>query len=117
MSEEERAREALAQAYHLETGRPIVDNYWRQRSLGTMAENDRYAVRAMLAFAAPLETAARTLIAKLDECAPHVSDAFLHLEMRCGPYEGPNYAVELAALRSALSQQPPVEKQEAVHGG
>jgi hypothetical protein len=48
------------------------------------------------------ETAASTLIAKLDECAPGIDDAFLHRELRCGPYEGPNYAVELAALRSVV---------------
>lgn len=100
MSEEVRPREVLAKCWRDE-GRPELadtiaagkDSEWSKSAV---------AIKAMLAFAAPLETAARTLIAKLDECAPHVSDAFLHRELRCGPYEGPNYAVELAALRDLV---------------
>jgi len=50
-----------------------------------------------------LHAAATALVAKLDECAPHIADAFLHRELRCGAYTGPNYAEELAVVRRALS--------------
>lgn len=101
MSEEERAREVLASVDRMP---PTTSR--------TIFYPEETVVKAMIVFASPLETAARTLIAKLDECAPHVSDAFLHRGLRCGPYEGPNYAAELAALRDLLSP-----KQEADHGG
>lgn len=47
-------------------------------------------------------TAARALVVKLDACAPHVADAFLHRQLRCGLYDGPTYEAELAALKTAL---------------
>ncbi len=59
---ERAAREVLAKAYHLETGRPISERYWMQMKIGNWAETDRYAIRAMLAFAAlqpPPSTTAR----------------------------------------------------------
>ncbi len=46
----------------------------------------------------------RKLVAKIDECAPHVGDAFLHRELRCGPYDGPSYAEELAAARTLIAK-------------
>ncbi len=49
-----------------------------------------------------MEQAARALIAKLDECEPHISTAFLLMQMKCGPYTGPNYGEELKALRAAV---------------
>lgn len=52
-----------------------------------------------------LEGAAMAFIAKLDHCAPYVADAFLHRELRCGEYDGPNYIEELKALRAILAQQ------------
>lgn len=47
--------------------------------------------------------AAQALVAKLDECDPHIADAFLFREMKCGPYDGPNYSAELRDLRAALT--------------
>jgi hypothetical protein len=58
------------------------------------------------------QQAARALVAKLDECEPHITDAFLHRELRCGPYEGPNYGEELKALRRLLTDAPSSEKLE-----
>lgn len=49
-----------------------------------------------------LRGAAEALVAKLDECADHVADAFLHRFLRCGEYTGPTYKDELDALREAL---------------
>lgn len=46
-----------------------------------------------------LEEALRSLIAKLDECAPHISDAFAHMLIRYGDYTGPNYSIELETAR------------------
>lgn len=53
-----------------------------------------------------LRKAAQALVAKLDECDVHIADAFLIREMKCGPYEGPNYSTELRDLRAALSVTP-----------
>jgi len=61
-----------------------------------------------------VEAAARALVAKLDECEPHMADAFLHREMRAGPYTGPQYGTELTALRAALSASPPAGVVEAL---
>lgn len=36
----------------------------------------------------------------IDECEPFMADAFLHREMRCGPYTGPQYSDELENFSS-----------------
>lgn len=54
-----------------------------------------------------LREAAEALLAKLDECEPHVADAFLHRQLRVGTYTGPNYGDELDRLRQALSETSP----------
>jgi hypothetical protein len=54
-----------------------------------------------------VERAASALVTKLDECQPHIADAFLHRHLRCGPYSGPTYADELTALRAALNRPAP----------
>jgi hypothetical protein len=59
--------------------------------------------------------AARALIAKLDECQPHIDDAFLHRNMRCGEYDGPQYGEELSALRASLASN--LQKTQNAHGG
>jgi hypothetical protein len=43
-------------------------------------------------------------LAKMKECEPHIADAFLHRELRCGPYTGPSYAAEHRALIEALAE-------------
>ena len=58
--------------------------------------------------------AAQALIAKLDECDPHIADAFLMREMKCGPYDGPNYSAELRDLRSTLSATPAQEGEDFI---
>lgn len=50
-----------------------------------------------------MREAVRAFLAKHDECQPHITDAFVHRELRCGPYTGPSYADELAALRTAYT--------------
>ena len=50
-----------------------------------------------------IATNAAALLAKLDECEPFIADAFLHRFLRFGEYTGPNYAAELAALRTSLA--------------
>jgi hypothetical protein len=52
---------------------------------------------------ARIVTLANALVAKLDECERHITDAFLHRQLRCGDYTGPNYGEELKALRAALT--------------
>ena len=47
--------------------------------------------------------ALRSLVGKLEECAPHIGDAFVHRELRCGPYDGPDYARELTIARQYLA--------------
>lgn len=59
-----------------------------------------------------LREAARALVAKLDECDPHIADAFLMREMKCGPYDGPNYSAELRDLRAALAHPAQAPAQE-----
>lgn len=49
-----------------------------------------------------LKGAATTFLSKLDQCQPHIDNAFLQMSLRCGPYDGPQYGAELAALRQAL---------------
>ncbi len=49
-----------------------------------------------------VEQAATALVAKLDACSEEIQGAFLWREMKCGPYTGPTYEAELAALRTAL---------------
>ena len=57
-----------------------------------------------------LEKAARALVAKLDECKPHVSMAFLMAyHSRGRDYEGPNYGDEHEALRESLGMERPEE--------
>lgn len=47
--------------------------------------------------------AARALVAKLDECRPHIDGAFqMAYTVRGGKYRGPNYAKELEDLRGAI---------------
>jgi len=47
--------------------------------------------------------AAQALVVKLDECAPHITSAFLLQQVHGGQYTGPTYAAELGALRAALA--------------
>lgn len=44
------------------------------------------------------------LVSKLDEIEPHMADAFFHREMRCGPYEGPQYGEELRKARALVGE-------------
>ena len=53
-----------------------------------------------------LERAAMALAAKMHECAPHISGAFLLAEIHGGKYRGPTYHRELAALEAALATAP-----------
>lgn len=50
-----------------------------------------------------LEQAARALVAKLDECDRHITNAFMMETVRGRPYSGPQYGEELKALRAALT--------------
>ncbi len=56
---------------------------------------------------ATLEAVARAFVAKLDECIPHIDNAFLMEMSRGRPYSGPNYAKELADLRTILDALQP----------
>lgn len=75
-------------------------------SLATATLPDDEAVRLGAALTASgvsrMRSALERFIAKYDECSPHIDDAFLQRELHCGPYTGPNYAEELAELRTAL---------------
>jgi hypothetical protein len=46
------------------------------------------------------------LVAKLDECQPHIDGAFQFMAMHGAEYSGPQYGVELDALRAALASTP-----------
>jgi len=53
---------------------------------------------------AELTAAVRTFVAKLDECQPHIDDAFFMAFARKGDsYSGPQYGAELRRLRDALT--------------
>lgn len=59
-----------------------------------------------------LREAAFALVAKLDECTPHINRIFAQQWSRSGvQYSGPQFGEELEALRTALSQ--PTEKGDA----
>lgn len=52
-----------------------------------------------------IATRAAALIAKLDECDPHLTGAQAFVASRGGPYTGPTYDKELAALREVVISQ------------
>lgn len=55
---------------------------------------------------AELETVLEALIAKLDECNPHITSAFqMAFNVRGGSYDGPNYGEELKEAREALNDE------------
>lgn len=71
-----------------------------------------------------MREALKKLVAKLDECEPHISNAFMHQFIRGGAYTGPTYEAELKAARQALVSSPaastearaPVDEVERVAG-
>lgn len=54
--------------------------------------------------AAKLEAVLGHLVAKLDECKPHIDGVFSFFALHGNNYSGPNYADELAAAREVLSR-------------
>ena len=50
-----------------------------------------------------LREAGAKLIAKIDECAPHIANAFEMEHVRGRPYSGPHFGEELEAFRQALT--------------
>lgn len=59
-----------------------------------------------------VEVAAKALVAKLDECLPHIDNAFVMEAIRGRPYSGPQYGKELETLRTALSSSQSVLSRE-----
>ncbi|MEO0501183.1 MAG: hypothetical protein AAF205_11600 [Pseudomonadota bacterium] len=59
---------------------------------------------------APAETelvaAVRAFLAKWERCEPHLADAFLHREIRVGPYSGPSVTLEISELRRLVAHRP-----------
>jgi hypothetical protein len=63
-----------------------------------IATFDPPTVKRLIAIA----EAARTFLAKVDECQPHIDNAFKMEFVRGRPYTGPQYGTERDALRKSL---------------
>ena len=48
--------------------------------------------------------AARALADKMDECDPHITDAYFIRAVHVGPYTGPTFGEERNALSAALEK-------------
>jgi hypothetical protein len=63
-----------------------------------------------------LEAAARALVDKLDECAPHIGNAAMFMHAHGIEYTGPQYGEDLERLRAVLASAalPPTEGEELI---
>lgn len=61
-------------------------------------------IERLVARVGELEDAISAFLAKHEQVAPHINDAFLMRELKCGPYTGPHYGEELDRLRALSSE-------------
>ena len=55
--------------------------------------------------ASQCEVLLRGLVEKLDECLPHIANAFVLAAVHGARYDGPNYKAELDAAREYLAER------------
>lgn len=72
-------------------------------ALPTLAELT--AANARVEEADKLDGAVAAFLAKYAECEPSLTSAFVFQQMHLGPYTGPNFGEELAALRKTLADR------------
>ena len=100
----------------MSAARPLGDDATVERiravSRELNAHGDKDDAAAIDALLARIEQDRKTirlaaaLVAKLDECAPHITAAFQMMEIHGGgEYSGPQYGEELKALRAALTRK------------
>ncbi len=60
-------------------------------------------IEAQAAEIARLRATGAALVSKLDECEPHINNAFLIEQIRGRPYTGPQWGEDLKEFRAALA--------------
>jgi len=101
--------EMRAKLLEIAACRPTVDDElvalidWLRNHRGVGRTRTALAADRITDLMAKLERYRRVVsafVAKYIECEPHISDAFLHRQLRCGQYTGPTIEKELHELKA-----------------